>query len=64
MQGFITDRDFAVIEEYFPGIRRFYLKSQPKPITFLELVWRFQVERSRAPQAPPAGDSGRRRRTA
>ncbi len=62
MRGFITNQDFKVVEKYFPGIRRFYLKSHPKPVTFLELVWRFEVEPRRVLKAPRPGDSRRRQR--
>jgi hypothetical protein len=42
MQGFITDRDFDLVERVFPGIKRFYLETLPRPRTFLELLWRFE----------------------
>jgi hypothetical protein len=41
VRGFITERDFASAECEFPGIRAFYLGLAEKPLTFLELVWRF-----------------------
>ena len=60
MQGLITDRDFEMVEDIFPGIRRFYLETQPKPVTFLELLWRWEDCRCRVLQSPLAGNSTRR----
>ena len=41
MRGFITDADFEVIDQCFPGIMRYYRELKEKPKTFLELLWRF-----------------------
>lgn len=64
MQGFITDRDFDLAERFFPGIRRFYKESVPRPLTFLELLWRFEKRGRRDIQTPVGGDSIRHRRRA
>jgi hypothetical protein len=49
--GFITERDFDLAEEAFPGIAAFYEGCLIRPGTFLELVWQF----ANAPLArPPA----------
>ena len=61
MQGFITDRDFDLVELIFPGIRRFYLETQPKPVTFLELLWLWEDRPRRVQESPLGGDSPRRR---
>jgi len=60
MQGFITERDFDLMERVFPGIIRFYLETRPRPVTFLELLWRFQD--SRKPNGSPVatGEDTRR----
>jgi hypothetical protein len=57
MQGYITERDFDLMERVFPGIKRFYLESWPRPVTFLELLWRFQEYTHRVVEAPVSGDS-------
>jgi hypothetical protein len=57
MQGYITDRDFDLAERFFPGIRRFYNESLPRPITFLELLWRFEKRSHRDIQTPVRGQS-------
>ena len=41
VRGFITERDFARAEDEFPGIRDFHEGLSEKPMTFLELVWRY-----------------------
>jgi hypothetical protein len=52
VRGFITDKDLAGAETCFPGIRRFYETATPKPRTFLELVWAFQLaKRTSRPDA-------------
>ena len=62
MQGLITERHFVLMERVFPGIREFYLEIRPRPITFLELLWRFEASRTRDIQTPLGGQSTRRRR--
>ena len=62
MQGYITDRDFDLAERFFPGIRRFYNESLPRPVTFLELLWRFQKRARRDIQTPAGGDTIRQRK--
>jgi len=62
MQGYITDRDFELAERFFPGIRRFYNESLPRPLTFLELLWRFEKRARRDIQTPPSGDTIRQRK--
>ena len=52
MQGFITERDCELMELVFPGINRFYQDLQPKPRTFLELLWRFQDTLARVVNSP------------
>lgn len=47
MQGLITERHFAHAEQWFPGIRTFYLSMANKPLTFLELVWEYEKQASR-----------------
>jgi hypothetical protein len=37
--GLITLREGRVIERYFPGILALYQRLEPRPKTFLELVW-------------------------
>jgi hypothetical protein len=44
MQGLITERHFVSAEKWFPGIRRFYLALEVKPLTFLELVWEYEKQ--------------------
>jgi hypothetical protein len=41
MRGFITDSDFDLIDQCFPGIKRYYRDLKEKPKTFLELMWSF-----------------------
>jgi hypothetical protein len=41
MRGFITELDFEVIDQCFPGIMRYYRELKEKPKTFLELMWRY-----------------------
>lgn len=41
MRGYITEIDFAIVDEAFPGIVRYYRELKDKPTTFLELVWEF-----------------------
>ena len=62
MQGYITDRDFDLAERFFPGIRRFYNETCPRPVTFLELLWRYQEPTCRDIQTPVTGDSMRHRK--
>ena len=64
MQGYITDRDFDLVERFFPGIHRFYNESLPRPVTFLELLWRFQKRSCRDIQTPLSGDYIRQRKPA
>ena len=40
--GFVTERHFGMAEEEFPGISSFYAGCWPKPLTFLDLVVRFE----------------------
>ncbi len=42
LQGFVTERHFALAEKEFPGISHFYATCSPKPRTFLELLTLFQ----------------------
>jgi hypothetical protein len=41
VRGFITERDFCRAEGEFPGIAEFYAALTDKPMTFLDLVWRY-----------------------
>lgn len=41
MCGYITEVDFDLVDEAFPGIVRYYLELHDKPKTFLELLWGF-----------------------
>jgi len=41
MRGFITEIDFELVDQCFPGIGRYYRELKEKPKTFLELLWRF-----------------------
>lgn len=41
MRGLITEIDFKIVDECFPGIVRYYRELQEKPATFLELLWGF-----------------------
>ena len=41
MRGYITEIDFDMVDECFPGIVRYYRELKDKPATFLELVWGF-----------------------
>jgi hypothetical protein len=40
--GFITERDLEKAEDAFPGIREFFESLSRKPLTFLELVSKFE----------------------
>jgi hypothetical protein len=42
MRGYITERDFWLCDEAFPGIVSYYEELEIKPATFLELLWGFQ----------------------
>jgi DNA-binding NtrC family response regulator len=42
LAGLITERHFALAEEEFPGISRFYAECAHKPATFLDLVQAFE----------------------
>ncbi|MBI4510197.1 MAG: hypothetical protein HY698_11225 [Deltaproteobacteria bacterium] len=54
MKGLINESHFDLAERLFPGIGSFYGSLQCKPMTFLELVWKYQdaVERSFSHQDP------------
>jgi hypothetical protein len=54
MRGFITERDFEVIDQCFPGIMRYYRELKEKPKTFLELLWRFTGRCQPATVAEPS----------
>jgi hypothetical protein len=41
MYGFITEIDFELCDEAFPGIVRYYRELKDKPRTFLELFWAY-----------------------
>jgi hypothetical protein len=41
MRGYITEVDFPICEEAFPGIVHYYEALEVKPRTFLELLWDF-----------------------
>jgi hypothetical protein len=41
MRGFITESDFDLVDQVFPGIVRYYRELKVKPQTFLELFWAF-----------------------
>ncbi len=62
MRGFITDSDFDLIDQCFPGIKRYYRELQEKPKTFLELMWRFTLheqERCKVPRVATSAATGR-----
>jgi hypothetical protein len=48
MQGFITERNFAEAEKCFPGLCAYYYAMPRKPLTFLELIWQFELRSSPA----------------
>jgi hypothetical protein len=62
MRGYITERDYELMERVFPGIMRFYWKTLPRPVTFLELLWRFESHRTERCASIIPGDSSRRRK--
>jgi hypothetical protein len=41
LKGVVTERDFVAAEIEWPGITLYYQHCQPRPTTFLALVWRF-----------------------
>jgi hypothetical protein len=41
MRGLITELDFDLVDQAFPGIVRYYLELEDKPRTFLELFWAY-----------------------
>jgi hypothetical protein len=41
MQGFITESELTDADQEFPGIARFFATLAVKPLTFLELVAKF-----------------------
>jgi hypothetical protein len=51
MRGYVTELDFALCEQVFPGIINYYRKLEVKPSTFLELVWEF-THRLQEPDDP------------
>ena len=44
MQGMIKDKDLPLAEKEFPGLTPFFERLEPKPNTFLELIYQFQKE--------------------
>lgn len=52
MCGFITECDFDMVDEAFPGIVRYYWEMKEKPKTFLELLWAY-THRGCALAEPP-----------
>ena len=53
MRGFITEIDFEVTDQCFPGIMRYYRELKEKPKTFLELMWRY----TRCYEGPAVADA-------
>ena len=51
MIGFITERDLEQAEHSFPGIQRYFATLAHKPLTFLELLARFEHWCDRPDQA-------------
>ncbi len=41
LRGYVTELDFELVEQMFPGIVRYYRELKEKPLTFLELWWGF-----------------------
>jgi hypothetical protein len=48
LRGFVTEEDFPAAEREWPGLLAFFrrLPSDQRPLTFLELVWRFECGRA------------------
>jgi hypothetical protein len=49
LRGLVTEADLAAAEQEWPGMRAFLL-ALPRaewPLTFLDLVWRFEASRLR-----------------
>ena len=44
LRGLITEADLPQAEQEWPGLQEFYLRLplRDRPVTFLELVWRFE----------------------
>jgi hypothetical protein len=49
LRGLVTEEDLPLAEEDWPGLREFFrrIPSNQRPVTFLDLVWRFECWRSR-----------------
>jgi hypothetical protein len=49
LRGLVTEADLAAAEHEWPGLRAFLLAlpTGERPVTFLELVWRFEASRPR-----------------
>jgi hypothetical protein len=48
LRGFVTEADLPQAEQEWPGLQDF-LRGMPleeRPVTFLELVWRFECWRA------------------
>jgi hypothetical protein len=51
LRGLVTDADLLMAEQEWPGLRDF-LRRIPwheRPLTFLDLMWRFECARAAAP---------------
>ena len=48
-RGFVTEADLPQAEQEWPGLQDFLRRIPPhqRPVTFLELVWRFECWRHR-----------------
>ena len=46
MRGYITEYDFDLCDQAFPGIVSYYQQLDVKPTTFLELLWGFTNQAS------------------
>ena len=49
LRGFVTEADLPQAEREWPGLQDFLRRIPPhqRPVTFLELVWRFECWRHR-----------------
>jgi hypothetical protein len=52
--GRITEAHLSEAEKTFPGIGKMYRRMADKPVTFLQLVWRYEaIAAACVPARPP-----------
>ncbi len=60
MQGRITNKQLPKADRCIPGIARYHRELAEKPMTFLQLLWKFEGEK--LANTKPAATAGKRKR--